>query len=370
MNAQVQTQEFGTLLDEPSLLERVSALRRRAKPMLIAFLGVLAVCVAVAFLWPATYRSSGTVLIEQQEVPQDFVRAAVTSFAEQRVRVISARVMTTTNLLQIIKDYDLYPKQRKTEPREKLLDRMRDDIGLEMISADVVDPQQGRATKATIAFTVSFDSRSAEQAAKVANELTTLYLNENLETRKRMAGDTAAFLQEEAERVGREVAGLEQKIADFKSRNGDSLPELSQVNIQLVTRAQEEIRSVESRITALDQQLVFRDSQLVQISPVATSYSETGERVMSTSDRLKSLRTQLASAAAVYGPEHPTVVRLKREVAGLEAEVGAADEGNELVRQLEDAKSKLASARNRYSPEHPDVVRLEKVVAAIEEAMK
>jgi len=34
--------------------------------------------------------------------------AAVTSFADQRVRVISQRVMTTANLLGIIERYDLY----------------------------------------------------------------------------------------------------------------------------------------------------------------------------------------------------------------------------------------------------------------------
>ena len=52
---------------------------------------------------------------------------------------------------------------------------MRDDIGLKMISADVIDPRSGRPTSATIAFEVSYTSRSADQAARVANELMTLF---------------------------------------------------------------------------------------------------------------------------------------------------------------------------------------------------
>jgi uncharacterized protein involved in exopolysaccharide biosynthesis len=352
------------------LAELYSVFRRRVKPMLIAFGSTLALTLVTAFLWPPTYRSAGTVLIEQQEVPEDFVRAAVTSFADQRVRMISQRVMTTANLLEIINKFDLYPDRRKREPRERLLQRMRRDIGLEMISADVVDPRQGRATKATIAFTVSFESRYPAIAAKVANELTTLYLNENLQTRRQQAAETSGFLKAEAERVGAELADLDRRIANFKSEHADALPELSAVNIQLLTRADEELRSVAARVNSLDQQVVYLDAQLAQIEPTSSSFVEGGQRVVGTTDRLKMLRTQLASASALYGPEHPDVVRLQREIGGLQKEVGTADIANDLVRQLTQAKTQLAEARNRYSPEHPDVRRLERVVAAIESAMR
>ena len=60
---------------------------------------VAAGTVALALLLPPTYRSSATILIEQQEIPQDLVRSVITSFADQRVQVISQRVMTTQNLL-------------------------------------------------------------------------------------------------------------------------------------------------------------------------------------------------------------------------------------------------------------------------------
>ncbi len=371
MNAQAPA--FDTIYatsDGPGLVERLATLRRRRRPALITLATVLALTLAVALAWPPTYRSSGTVLIEQQEVPVEFVRAAVTSFADQRVRTIGQRVMTTANLLEVVRKYDLYPERRQREPREKLLARMRDDIGLEMISADVVDPRQGRPTKATIAFSVSFDSRSPQLAARVANELTTLYLNENLASRRQLAEGTADFLADEVERVGAEVSALEARIADFKSAHADALPELSQANLQLMSRADEELRSTETRMRSLDQQIVYLDAQLAQIEPVGTTYLETGQRVLTTSQRLKALRTQLASASALYGPNHPDVQRLSREVAGLEREVGAAEAGNDLVRQLEDAQGRLLEARTRYSVTHPDVRALERMVAAIESAMR
>lgn len=375
MNAQSQAIDSNPALGLPGalpdgLLERWSSLRRRRKPALVVLASILAATLLVALAWPRVYRSEATVLIEQQEIPDEFVRAAITSFADQRVRTISQRVMTTTNLLEIVRKYDLYPERRNREPRERLLARMRDDIGLEMISADVVDPRQGRPTKATIAFTVSFDSRSPLVAAKVANELTTLYLNENLESRRAQAESTAGFLQTEVDRVGTEVGDLEARIASFKSEHADALPELAQMNIQLMTRADEELRSIETRAISLDQQIVYLTAQLAQIEPMGASYGGDGKLVASPGQRLKVLRSQLASASALYGPAHPDVLRLTREVAGLERQAGATASANDLVRQYNETKRQLAEARARYSSTHPDVVRLERIVEAIGEAMR
>lgn len=356
--------------DSGRLLQLVSLLQRRGRQIAQAFGSLLLATVLLTVLWPPTYESTGIVLIEQQEVPEEFVQSAVTSYADQRVKMISQRVMTTSNLLEIIRKYDLYEDRQRREPREKLLERMRDDIGLEMISADVVDPRQGRATKATIAFAVSYESDSAPVAAKVANELTTLYLNENATTRRQLAADTAQFLKQEAERVGKEVADLDRRVAEFKSLHAEALPELSQVNIQLAARADEDLRALESRIMALDQQRMFLDSQLSQVSPVAVAVTEDGLRVASTGDRLKVLRAQLASARARYQPDHPDVVRLQREVAGLEREVGSKSDVTELQRQLEQAKDLLAKARAKYSPEHPDVKRYARLVEYIEAALR
>ena len=170
----------------------------------LTFVVTAAICfvmtILLAVLLPPTYRAGATILIEQQEIPQELVRSAITSFADQRVQVISQRVMTTQNLLSLIDRYKLYPDIRLTKPREVLMQRMRDDIAMKMISADVIDPRSGHPTQATIAFSVSYQNESPDLALKVANDLTTLYLNENLTSRTRLAEQTSAFFAEEASR--------------------------------------------------------------------------------------------------------------------------------------------------------------------------
>ena len=351
----------------------LAAARRRVKPMALAAIAVSIAGILVAFLWPPTYRSTGTILIEQQEIPTDFVRSAVTSFADQRVQVISQRVMTSANLLAVIEKFNLFAGERDQTTREALVDAMRHDINLEMISADVVDPRQGRATKATIAFSVSYDHRNPQTAARVANELVSLYLSENIETRKQLAADTAGFLQGESERIGKRVSELEQQIAVFKEKNSAKLPELAQVNMQMLDRGEQELRDIDTRTRSLDQQLLFLDAQLAQMNPTGAVYTETGERVLSSADRLKVLRSQYASAAAEYKPDHPDVVRLKRAVESLEAQgVAGGTSGTEgdLARRLTDARGELDVARKRYSPEHPDVNRLEREVATLEDNLR
>src|SRR5262245_13632603 len=194
---------------EWNLGDYLGALRRRAFVATVAFVFVLGVGAVVALAWPPVYRSMATILIEQQEIPQDLVRSTITSFADQRIQLITQRVMTTARLLEIIRDHGLYAADFDRVPREVIIDRMREAIQMDTISANGVDPRSGQPTMATIAFTVGFDSRSPELAARVANELTSLYLQENSETRRQQAAEASVFLSDEARRLSQEIASLE-----------------------------------------------------------------------------------------------------------------------------------------------------------------
>ena len=344
-----------------------AAMRRRKWILITAAAGLLVTLSLVLFL-PAYYRSASTILIEQQELPAELVRSTVTSYADQRIQVISQRVMTTKNLLDIIRRYDLYETSRDRESREQLIQRMRDDIRLNMISADVIDPRSGMPRSATIAFSVSYTSRSPEKATKVANELTTLYLNENVTERTRLAQDASTFLKDEADRLSDHITEVEGKLAQFKEKSGDSLPELATLNLQMLDRTEQDLRQQEARMMSLDEQRVYLEAQLVQVKPNSALMSDTGERILSPTDRLKMLRSKLASAHALYADDHPDIVRMKREISGLEASegVGTGNAANDVARRLDDARTRLAEAREKYAPEHPDLQRADREVSALE----
>ena len=151
-----------------TLRDYLDVLRRYRSAGLIVALSALLITVVIAMVWPSVYRSSATILIEQQEIPKDLVRSTVSTYADQRIQIIKQRVMTRTNLAEIIKKYDLYPKQRRRDPMETVIEDMRDDIQINTVSADVVDPLNGRPTQATIAFTLAYENESPQLAHQAA----------------------------------------------------------------------------------------------------------------------------------------------------------------------------------------------------------
>ncbi|MCP4285471.1 MAG: lipopolysaccharide biosynthesis protein [Gammaproteobacteria bacterium] len=356
--------------DVKGLGEYLEILVRRKKQFFLPALLILLASVGLAFGLPSIYRSEATILIEQQEIPDDLVRSTVTSFAGERIQIISQRVMTTKNLSRIIEEYGLYEDERKSESMAVLVEEMREEIDLEMISADVVDPRSGRPTTATIAFKVAYSGESPRLTQKVANELVSLYLDENMKQRTAHAVETSSFLTEEADKLQVLVKELESSLADFKEKNINNLPNLQQLNIQLMERAERDLKDKQQQIRNLEERRIYLQSELVQMDPTSKLYSADGTRVMSSADRLQSLEAEYVSLSSRYSSSHPDLIKMKREIAALKKETGAVGNVNEIRRKLTDLNSKMAVLRDRYSKAHPDVKKLQREIDMNEELLR
>ena len=200
----------------------LNAFRRRR--ILIALVAgfIFAIGLVVAFVLPPTYESFATILIEEQEIPSELITATVTSYAAQRIQIISQTVMTKSNLEKIISKYDLYRDDRKRKPTEVILGKMRAAIKVDMITAEVMDPRTGRPTAATIAFNVGFEGDNPQQVHKVANELTTLFLNENLRNRTEKSAETYDFITQEAKNYQDRISKLEADVVAFNKKYKNS----------------------------------------------------------------------------------------------------------------------------------------------------
>ena len=345
------------------LKDYLDAFKRRRWAIIGIALTIFVIGVITALALPPTYRSAATILIEEQQIPSELVQSTVTSYAAQRIQTISQRVMTRQNLMDIIERFELYVEDRKRYTTEEVLTAMREDIKLDMISAEVVDPRTGRPTAATIAFSLAFHGENPQKVQRVANELTTLYLQENIRTRTLRADETYNFLSDEAERLTVQIAELEKRLAEFKSRHADTLPELQPLLRQQADRTELELSDISNQIRSLEERRFYLQGQLGQLEPHGSDIS------MSPAARLKALRTQYIGLVARYSPEHPDVKRLKREISGLERETGQVDSTTELLEQLDGLRTELSEARERYSEEHPDVQRLTRSIDSVEEAI-
>jgi len=357
-------------IGQKGLKDYIDALRRRRTTILLTVGGLFIVSLLVAFLLPPVYRSTATILIEEQEIPAELVRSTITTYAWQRIQTISQRVMTRNNLMEIVNKYDLYPDKRGKQTTEETVERIQKAIKLDPISADVIDPRSGRPMPAMIAFTLAYDGENPGITQKVTNELTTLYLNENLRSRDEKTTEAFGFLTDETTKLSEHIASLETKLAEFKEKNVNTLPELAQLNYQLLDRTEIDLRDTKNQLRSLDERKFYLEGQLAQMNPNSPMFSTSGERILDPISRLKILKTELAGATAQYSPEHPDVLRLRREIAGLEQQTGMVSPNEEQAKEMSRMRTELAAAREKYSADHPDVIRLSNALTALEVSLK
>lgn len=351
------------------LKDYLAAFHRRRKLILLIALAVFAVSLTLAFLWPPTFKSTATILIEEQEIPSDLVRSTITSYADQRIETIKQQVMSRTTLWKVVEQFNLYQDERKNSPAEEIVKRFVKDIEVEVISADVVDKRTQHATKATIAFTVAYQNRSPELAQKVANELTSLFLGENLKSRERQAQEATSFLQQEAENLARHISEIDEKIAAFKHRAKGALPELTPLNQQLMNQAERELMEVDQQIRNLEERKTYLEGELATIKPNTPILSVTGERILDSAERLRALRAQYVGAAANLSADHPDITKMKQEIEALEKETGQLPDAEEVSKRLIDARAALAAELERLGNEHPDVLQSRRKIAALEQEL-
>jgi polysaccharide biosynthesis transport protein len=348
----------------------LALLRRRRMLILAIGASLLATCTALAFLLPAVYRSTATILIEEQEIPPDLVHSAIATYVDQRIETIKQQVLSRSTLWRVVEQYDLYKKLRKRSPTEEVLNRFTKDIQIDVMNVKVIDRRTQNPTQATIAFTLAYDGETPELAQKVAHELTSLFLSENLKTRERHAHETTAFLKRESENLARHISELEEKISGVKQRADGALPELVQLNMQLLNQAQRELIDADRDIRSLRERKTYLEGELATLKPHTPIISASGERLLDTGERLKALRAQYASVSAYLLPDHPDIIKLRQELDSLQKETGGTDERDELSKRLTAARAALADLRERASDAHPDVVRTQEVVASLERELQ
>lgn len=356
-----------TAMQHPmELRDFLLVLRRRRVQFVVPFILIILVGLALAFGLPPVYRSEATILIEKQEIPTDLIQTTVTGYVEERIKSLTERLMTADNLWKIVKTQNLYPGEHAPENRRDIVQRMQDSIFVEMVDVKTNDPGSGKQSSATIAFTIAFEAATPEDAQKVTRELTALYLEENRKTRSEQAAEVSSFLEEEAEKLNKEISELEAKLAEFKQEKKDQLPELWDVNLKLFEKAEEDIDGTKEQIRSLQDNINALQAELDITSPYQDLRTEAGTTIQAPAERLRALMAEYVRLSTVYSPDHPDLKKIKNEIASLENQVGGGGDVNKLFTEYSLMRSKLLSARQKYSDEHPDVKRLKQAVAGLE----
>lgn len=353
--------------------------KKRKRYFFIPFVALFIAVASIAFLLPSIYESSSTILIEEQQIPEDFVRSTVTGFADERIESLTQQILSRSRLWEIIEQFKLYPELKEKYTREEILAKMRADIKLDTISAEIAGQggkkRPGAARQPsppgqaiTIAFSVAYRGRTPEMVQKVAGTLASSYLEQNLKMREAQAKTTTQFLEAESRELRERIQTIGGKIATFKNEHEGIQPELQQFNMTQADRLDLETKQIDNQIRAAEDRRIYLEGQLATVKPDSPIISSSGERVMDPQTRLRALQVSLADLQSKFSDDYPDIRKVKREMAELEKLVGQQGGGASLQRQkLSQLKADLAQKQGKYSSEHPDVRKLKSEIARLEQ---
>lgn len=348
----------------------MSLLRRRFFYVFIPFLLIAGGSAAVALKLPPIYKSTGKILVESQQIPDDLVRSTVTSYADERIEIIKQRVMTRENLLRIVEKFKLFESRGSELSNTEIVDAMQNSIEVAPVTSGLAGLRRRAGT--TIAFTVSVEHEYPHVAVQVANELVTLFLDENVRTRTSRAAETTEFLEQESGKLKNQVDAIEAQIADYKQQYSESLPEHVELRISMLERAQAELKETEREIKAIEAERRFLNIQMDAIKAgfaVDGAVRRDGIDALTPEQELKRLQVELLEKSAVYNSTHPDIVILERRVTALKKRVKSVVTRKDMEDRLRELRIQLKEAQSRFAAGHPEVQMLNKEIGSLTERL-
>ncbi len=352
-----------------TISDLLASLRRRGLLIIVSFGLVFALALGAAIVLPPVFKSTATILVESQQIPTDLLPSTITTFADERIQVIRQRIMTRENQMRIIKKYRLFADEAVSMTTANMLAVMQQSTGVKPIHAG-----GGRRGAAAIAFEISFEHRSPETAQAVANELVTLFLNENARTRTERASETTEFLTREAKKLEAELSRVESQLASYKQKYSGALPEHLNMRMGMLQRAESELSNVVRETKSTQEEIRYLDLEL----SAANSGIQTTGNQRTTGDvvnTLGGLRQEYERLKQVYTDHHPDIILIKRRIDALkQAEteqkddnIGEAKSMTEESLRAAKVQASLNAARDRLESLYDNEAKLKAQAARLEE---
>lgn len=301
--------------EEPSKgfdLQRVRDLvQRRHMTFLIPFFAGWLLVWGLSFALPKKYKSTTLILVQEPTMPKNYVLPNISDNLQDRLQSITQQLESRTRLLAIIRQLHLNQKDGRTISPDSAVDGMRHEIDVELVrdSSGLIN-----------AFKVSYRAPSPVIAQQVVAELTTNFINENLEARQTLSQDATKFLQGQLETARAHLADQEGKVRTFETAHQGELPDQQTSNLQILNGLESQLQGQQDGLRAAIQQRSYYQS-LVEQYRAATPVRSAGGTptgLAGMDQQLQTLHAQLADLSTRYTDAYPDVQSLKEQIAKLE----------------------------------------------------
>lgn len=271
------------------------------------------------------YTSDTVILVDPQKVPESYVKSTVTGDVRNRLGTLSQQILSATRLQQIIEKLNLYAEERKAGmAREDVITKMRSAISVHVVS-------DFGASQDLQAFRITYSGMDPRLVALVANQLATLFIEDNLKARENQATGTTDFLTNQLTEARKKLEDQETRLKDFRLKHIGEMPEQQTADLNLLAQAQTQLQMEADATSRAEQQRSYIQSLMVQSAPVVDVDPESqkvpkgvDESTSKPADGLARAKAQLQLLQSRYTESHPEVRKLKRLIADAEAKEAAA----------------------------------------------
>jgi len=341
--------------------------RRRHIHFLISLFFGWVIVWGISWVMPSKYKSSTLILVEEPTMPAKYVASNVNEDLQDRLQSITQQIVSRTRLLTIIDKLHLYDgRHMPVEPEEKI-DQMQKDIGVDLVK----DARNNQIT----AFRISYLARDPRVAQEVTNELTRLFINENLKVRQAQSEGTTRFIEKQLEDAHQTLSLQEAKVRAFETGHDSSLPSQQASNLQILSGLQGQLQNEHDSLNSARQQKIYLQTLIEQYRNLhTTTHTVDGAPtdLATTDQELAKLRSQLADLSSRYTDSYPDVQRLKAQIARTEKarENLAASPAGSAVTQApapdNTTQPALLQLQSQLRANEAEITNREKAVAALE----
>lgn len=270
----------------------------------------------ITFLIQPQYVSQTLVLVEQQKVPESYVRAVVSEDLSGRLASMKARITSRSRLQPIIERFNLFAGAGSMDDR---IDKTAKNIGISPIESEIA------RSNGLPGFFISFKANDARTAQLVCGEIQSLFVNESITDRQGIAAGTADFLNQQLADAKAKLDEQDAKLAKFEQEYMGRLPGAESSNINMLTSLNTQLDAATQSLSRLEQNRQYAESMMtIQQQNQAQAVEHGGAGPQAQQQELQQLLAQEADLASRYTDDYPDVRAVKSKIADLRRKIAQA----------------------------------------------
>ena len=272
----------------------------------------------ITFLVKPQYVSQTLVLVEQQKVPESYVKAVVTEDLSGRLASMKEQITSRSRLQPIIERFNLFAGGGLS--MDDRIDLTRKNIGITPIQSEIA------RSNGLPGFFISFKANDARTAQLVCGEIQSLFVNESISDREGIAAGTTDFLKGQLADAKAKLDEQDAKLAKFQQQYMGKLPGAESSNINMLTTLNTQLDASTQALARMEQDKTYAESILaMQIQNQGPQTTEKGGLAPQAQQlELQQLLSQEADLTSRYTDDYPDVVAVKRKIAELRQKMAAA----------------------------------------------